>query len=184
MTQEEKLVRNFERGLDFDIFTQMSVNSTQQQYRASGGRPKEVIKITVECMKSFGMMAGTEQGKVIRRYFLECEKISKVGMKTEIALSTPDIGKIKEATEAVLSIASIHPNLIAGVVANEIDKHHPELAGTMEEAKKLLPLSVENRLLTVTKLSELYGDRTGTKLSARKMNQRRFGVRFAIRESE
>lgn len=126
------------------------------------------------------MMAGTEQGKLIRRYFLECEKIVRANVITEIVPLTPAIGKIKEATEAVLSIAAIHPNLIAGVVANEIGKHHPELAGTMEEAKKLLPLPVEDRLLTVTKLSELYGSSTRIKLSARKMNQllKEFGLQY------
>ncbi|MBV6625447.1 MAG: hypothetical protein KI793_21385 [Rivularia sp. (in: Bacteria)] len=169
---KEKLVRNFEKGLDFEVFTQMSVNSTQQASQPPSGRPKEVIKITVECLKSFGMMAGTEQGKIIRRYFLECEKIVRAKVIAETAPLTPAIEKIKEATVTVLSIASIHPNLIAGVVANEIGKHHPELIGTMEEAKKLLPLPVEDRLLSVTKLSELYSNRTGTKLSARKMNQR------------
>lgn len=30
--------------------------------------------LTVDCFKSLGMMAGTEQGKKIRRYFLECER--------------------------------------------------------------------------------------------------------------
>jgi hypothetical protein len=140
--------------------------------RGGGSTTYEKIQLTVECLKSLGMMAGTEQGKLIRRYFLECEKIVRANVITEIAPLIPAIGKIKEATEAVLSIAAIHPNLIAGVVANEIGKHHPELAGTMEEAKKLLPLPVEDCLLTVTKLSELYSSSTGTKLSARKMNQR------------
>ena len=34
----------------------MSVNSTQQASQPSSGRPKEVIKITVECLKSFGII--------------------------------------------------------------------------------------------------------------------------------
>ena len=39
-----------------------------------GGRPSEFIKLTIDCFKSFGMMAGTEKGKEIRRYFLMCER--------------------------------------------------------------------------------------------------------------
>jgi hypothetical protein len=46
---KEKLVRNFEKGLDFEVFTQMSVKSMQQDSQPSGGRPKEVIKLTVDC---------------------------------------------------------------------------------------------------------------------------------------
>jgi hypothetical protein len=37
----------------------------------------EQIFLTIDCFKSLGMMAGTEQGKVIRKYFLECERIVK-----------------------------------------------------------------------------------------------------------
>ncbi|MBE9212320.1 hypothetical protein IQ247_06295 [Plectonema cf. radiosum LEGE 06105] len=174
---KQKLVRNFESGLDYTLNQMVK---RVEGNRGGGSTIYEEIKLTVECLKSFGMMADTEQGKLIRRYFLECEKIVRAKVITKIAPSIPALQKIKEATQAVLSIANIHPNLIAGVVANEIGKHHPELAGTMEEAKKLLPLPIENRLLTVTKLSELYcdqrsctdGDRTGIKLSARKMNQR------------
>lgn len=44
---------------------------------SQGGRPSESIYLTVDCFKTWGMMAKTEQGKLIRRYFLECEKIAK-----------------------------------------------------------------------------------------------------------
>jgi len=70
---KQKLVKNFEKGLDFEVFTQTSVNLSQQGLPLSGGRPKEVIKLTVECCKSLAMMAGTSKGKQVRRYFLQCE---------------------------------------------------------------------------------------------------------------
>lgn len=34
----------------------------------------EVVKISLECFKDWGMMAGTEKGKEVRKYFKECEK--------------------------------------------------------------------------------------------------------------
>ena len=37
------------------------------------GRPLEKIFLTVDCFKSFCMMAGTTKGKDVRRYFLNCE---------------------------------------------------------------------------------------------------------------
>jgi len=45
--------------------------------KTSNGRPSEQIKLTIDCFKSLGMMAGTEQGKSIRKYFLECERTVK-----------------------------------------------------------------------------------------------------------
>jgi hypothetical protein len=96
----------------------------------------------------------------------------EVNQTNDVIQNKPRIESIAIALDLVFAKTEIHPNLIAGVKANEIGKHHPELAGTMESAKKLLPLPVEDCLLTVTKLSELYSDRTGVKLSARKMNQR------------
>lgn len=37
------------------------------------GRPSESIKLTPDCFKQLAMMAGTERGKKVRRYFLNCE---------------------------------------------------------------------------------------------------------------
>lgn len=71
---KDKLTRNFDKDADY-IITQMRVNPNQQGIQ--GGRPSEQIRLTIECFKSLGMMAGTEQGKQIRKYFLECEKIAK-----------------------------------------------------------------------------------------------------------
>lgn len=63
-----KLKNNFEDGEDF---------SSQSVKSPTGGRPRSAIYLTVECFKSLGMMAGTSQGKAIRKYFIECEKIAK-----------------------------------------------------------------------------------------------------------
>lgn len=65
---EKKLKQNFEEGIDF---------LTKGLKSSTGGRPSELIVLTVDCFKSLGMTAGTEQGKQIRKYFLECEKIAK-----------------------------------------------------------------------------------------------------------
>ncbi len=72
---KEKLKRNFEETIDFEVFTQMGVKSIRQGIQ--GGRPSEKIFLSIDCFKSFGMMAGTSKGKEVRRYFLECERIAK-----------------------------------------------------------------------------------------------------------
>jgi phage anti-repressor protein len=69
---KDKLTRNFEDNLDFRI-TQM--RETKQD--GSFSHCYEKIELTIDCFKSLGMMAGTEQGKAIRKYFLECERVVK-----------------------------------------------------------------------------------------------------------
>lgn len=62
---KDKLLRNYNRGEDF---------LTKGLKTPLGGRPSEYIKISLDCFKSFCMMAGTEKGKEVRRYFLQCER--------------------------------------------------------------------------------------------------------------
>jgi len=52
--------------------------STEMLKNPSAGRPSESIRLTVEAFKVMGMMAGTEKGREIRLYFLECEKVAKL----------------------------------------------------------------------------------------------------------
>lgn len=61
------LTAGFIAEVDFRVFRNTPENS-------KGGRPSEKIMLTVDCFKSFCMMAGTAQGRKVREYFLECEK--------------------------------------------------------------------------------------------------------------
>lgn len=42
-----------------------------------GNTYRDEIKLSIECFKTWAMMAGTDQGRMVRKYFLECEKIAK-----------------------------------------------------------------------------------------------------------
>jgi anti-repressor protein len=48
------------------------------------------IDLTTECFKKWAMMAGTEQGKQVRLYFLECEKIAQSGSVFDIPQNLGD----------------------------------------------------------------------------------------------
>jgi phage anti-repressor protein len=48
--------------------------SLNSQGNPKVGRPSERIYLTVDCFKSFCMMAGTPKGCEVRKYFLCCEK--------------------------------------------------------------------------------------------------------------
>lgn len=58
----------FAETLDYYTFADNSVKGT---------RPAERYFLTLDCAKQFAMMAGTEQGKQVRLYFLEVEKAYK-----------------------------------------------------------------------------------------------------------
>jgi len=59
------LTSNFVADLDYTVEVAPAVGR---------GRPSEIIRLTVDCFKALGMMAGTEKGREVRRYFLECER--------------------------------------------------------------------------------------------------------------
>ena len=55
---------NFEAEYDF----------SSKLMKSTGGRPSHGYFLTVDCFKSFCMMAGTERGKEVRKYYLAVEK--------------------------------------------------------------------------------------------------------------
>jgi phage anti-repressor protein len=61
-------------ALPHDIFLTSEGNSKT-------GRPTEKIYLTVECFKEMGMLAKSEEGKQIRKYFLQCEALAKQSVK-------------------------------------------------------------------------------------------------------
>ncbi len=71
---KNKLTNNFNIGFDYTL-TQMV--KRVEGHKGGGSVRFESINLTLDCFKSLGMMAGTGQGKEVRHYFLECERIAK-----------------------------------------------------------------------------------------------------------
>lgn len=69
---KKKLSRNFDVNVDYSS-KWMSVAHSNGLTASRA----EVICLTVECFKELGMLAQTEQGKLVRKYYLECERIVK-----------------------------------------------------------------------------------------------------------
>jgi anti-repressor protein len=63
------LIANFLQGEDFNLPVELGTLAVP--------RPAQKILLTTDCFKMWGMVAGTAQGKQVRLYFLECEKIAK-----------------------------------------------------------------------------------------------------------
>lgn len=49
----------------------------------TGGRPSEQLYLTVDCFKQLCMMANTEKGREVRKYFLECERKLKDVLRSQ-----------------------------------------------------------------------------------------------------
>ncbi|EAY29855.1 hypothetical protein [Microscilla marina] len=61
------LEKNFTQSVDYQVFHSDVENP-------KGGRPAAMICLSIDCAKSFAMLAQTEKGREVRLYFLECEK--------------------------------------------------------------------------------------------------------------
>ena len=61
---------NFLEGTDYRSFRTIAE-------REVGATVTEKMLLTVDCLKVWAMMANTEQGRLVRQYFLECERIAK-----------------------------------------------------------------------------------------------------------
>ena len=83
----------------------------------------------------------------------------------------PSVKDISEAISSVFCMGTVEPNLVQGLIANEIRKAYPQLKNQMEAVKQLLPMPVEDELITVTNLAKLYMKRAGNRLSSNNTNQ-------------
>ncbi len=76
----------FIEGTDLIINEKRRENIGSSHFGGKQVTTVEVIKLTVDCFKMWAMMSGTEKGKQVRLYFLECEKIAKAKVTNNQAL--------------------------------------------------------------------------------------------------
>lgn len=60
------LESNLEEGFDF--------SASKRKTSKEGGRPADVIMLSHDAFKHMAMMAGTDTGKQVRKYFIQCEQ--------------------------------------------------------------------------------------------------------------
>ena len=70
---KDKLLRHFEIEVDYKVIQTGKLVSRPDR----GEVEVEDIRLSTDCFKQLAMMAGTKQGRSIRHYFLECERIAK-----------------------------------------------------------------------------------------------------------
>ena len=88
---KDALLRHFGKSVDFTSFPVETGN---------GGRPSEQILLTIDCFKAFCMMAGTQKGREVRAYFIECER----------RLKTPQIDFLDHEQTLVFALDQVREN--------------------------------------------------------------------------
>ncbi|MCT7975216.1 hypothetical protein [Laspinema olomoucense] len=85
---KKKLVNNFEENFDYSVATSVELRRTALKSRQqglqpkNGGKPLEKIFLTIDCFKELAMLAGTDQGRNVRKYFIQCERQLKKGRQS------------------------------------------------------------------------------------------------------
>ena len=137
------LKNNFDASFDFlDKGTKSS----------DGGRPSEWIVLTVDCFKSFCMMAGTQRGKEVRRYFLNCER----QLKEESRLIDQRISNLEQA----IADLKAHPQK---KLPAKPKKQFPPSTDAIDRILKAIavqPSSDSHQIAALAGMSESYVRRT------------------------
>lgn len=129
------LEANFSKGTDFEVLIRTDKNP-------EGGRPGEYIRLSTDCFKSFCMMSGTQRGKEVRAYFLDCEK---------------ELFSRRKA-EASTSSAKLCLQMAQTLVDHEgrLDRIDVDLGRVKARLAKTLPESFELQLVSPTQLGKSF----------------------------
>lgn len=118
---------------------------------SSGGRPSEQVRFSRDGFKQWGMLAGTERGRQIRLYFIECEKRLQLGMSQPTALN----GLMEQIALAHQDLTHLVINGFNGVhseiagVKSVLDDHGARLARLEEQQCDQLYVFVRSSDLTI-----------------------------------
>ena len=132
-------------GVDFLLIT------ADKQTIGRGGHNRETAIFSRDGFKQWGMLAGTDRGRQIRLYFIECEKRLQLGMSQPTALNGL-MEKIalahQDLTHLVISgFNGVHSE-IAGV-KSVLDDHGARLARLEEQQCDQLYVFVRSSDLTI-----------------------------------
>jgi phage anti-repressor protein len=72
------------------------------QEKAAASR-RQYISLTVDCFKEMGMLAKTEKGRQIRKYFIECERVAK-----QMPALSPELLQFMQTTQQQLSTLTVN----------------------------------------------------------------------------
>ena len=131
---KKKLVKHFEEGVDFRV-RQMAESGN------SGGLTHwQLIETTLDCAKSFAMMAGTSQGKEVRYYFIEAEKQYRQLLLTNKMYAVNSVSKEDLASMKQEIINEIRSNMTpVTTLSNKIEEFTKSILEKMNALVKAQP---------------------------------------------
>lgn len=124
------------------------VDFSAQVRESSGGRPSEEILFSRDGFKQWGMLAGTDRGRQIRLYFIECEKRLQLGMTQPTALN----GTLERILERQQALAEDMSSMMLhgfDTVHSRIDSVESRLSRLEEQQCDQLYVVVRSSDLTI-----------------------------------
>lgn len=128
---KNKLIKNFEKGIDY---------LTIWVKTPSSGRPSESFLLTLDCFKSLSMMAGTEKGKEVRRYFLDCERQLKDKIEQPQKVKAKHIPEYRDTRKGCMDQLKRHGANEAPWVYAKVENYNNALVGIDKGQRENLTL--------------------------------------------
>lgn len=120
--------------------------------------PPQQIGMTVECLKTWALMVGSEQSCLIRKTLMECEKMDTTNRpKLELTpRQTADLAIL--VIWQVGAIVNLSSEMVGQLALQAAVIVHPELAASLEPMHQAIDnLAINGDLLTVAQLGSQIG---------------------------
>jgi phage anti-repressor protein len=130
---------DFEKGFDFELLiSEESVNHDTYSAQEKAVLAKtEIINLTVDCAKSFAMMARTEKGKEIRKWYLEIEKELR-DIKNKPKTYKMSLSQIDWIADRMVAEGALLPEDKLDFKLDKAIENFPEMASGIADARKLV----------------------------------------------
>jgi phage anti-repressor protein len=111
----------FIEGQDFEVFSRIEKNPfdvfTNSGENSDGGRPSQEYKLTIDMGKEICMVENNAQGKLVRRYFIECERRALESCQPAIPETTTpstadDRKPLRSLVNAWAKVANVHQSTL------------------------------------------------------------------------
>lgn len=145
-TAKKKLIGNFHIGEDYQL------RQTAEPTPVGGFSNREDIRLTVNCFKEMGMMAGTEKGRQVRHYFIECEQTLKhLVLVYQQKPRQIEPLKREQQLDALKMLFSLNERLPDDRTTITLKAHLTNLVEASQQSEPVPPM------LTVTEVLEMEG---------------------------
>lgn len=149
-----------------------------EYYALDAGRyVKEQAKLAYKAFATIGIRTWMQR---IKGWELQSEQAPQ----PQPQLPIPTLEEISTLLDLTLGKAGLDTKLVAGAKLNAIGKRYPHLLPEAEEAKSMLLVLVEDKLLAPKQLGEILAERTGETWSSQRVNKLLIEQGFQVRNPD